>query len=39
MIVALFLLVRLEKRLTDFTDGINTMCYCVERMEVANKSC
>jgi hypothetical protein len=38
MVVALFLLVRLEKRLTDLTDAINKMCYCVERMEVTRKS-
>ena len=34
MVVAFYLLVRLEKRLTDLTDAINKMCYCVERMEV-----
>jgi len=37
MVVAFFLLVRLEKRLTELTNAINKMCYCVERMEVTNK--
>lgn len=37
VVVALFLLVRLEKRLTELTDVINKMCYCVERMEVTKK--
>lgn len=38
MVVALFLLVRLEKRLTELTNAINQMCYCVERMEVTKKT-
>ncbi|WP_094607699.1 hypothetical protein SPSIL_009390 [Sporomusa silvacetica DSM 10669] len=33
MVVAFYLLVRLEKRLTELTNAINQMCYCVERME------
>ena len=33
MVVAFFLLVRLEKRLTELTGAINKMCYYVERME------
>lgn len=37
MVVAFFLLVRLEKRLTELTSAINKMCYCVERMEVTKK--
>lgn len=37
MVVALFLLVRLEKRLAELTNAINQMCYCVERMEVMKK--
>ena len=34
MVVAFYLLVRLEKRLTELTSAINQMCHCVERMEV-----
>lgn len=34
MVVAFYLLVRLEKRLTELTSAINQMCSCVERMEV-----
>ena len=37
MVVAFYLLVRLEKRLTELTSAINQMCNCVERMEVMKK--
>lgn len=37
MVVAFYLLVRLEKRLTELTNAINQMCHCVERMEVMKK--
>lgn len=37
MAVAFYLLVRLEKRLTELTSAINQMCNCVERMEVTKK--
>ncbi len=37
MVVAFYLLVRLEKRLTELTNAINQMCSCVERMEVMKK--
>jgi len=37
MVVAFYLLVRLEKRLIELTSAINQMCNCVERMEVTKK--
>lgn len=37
MVVAFYLLVRLEKRLTELTGAINQMCNCVERMEVTKR--
>lgn len=37
MVVAFYLLVRLEKRLTELTSAISQMCNCVERMEVTKK--
>ena len=37
MVVAFYLLVRLEKRLTELTSAITEMCNGVERMEVTKK--
>lgn len=37
MVVAFFLLVRLERRRAKLTSTINKMCYCVERMEAMKK--
>ena len=37
MVVAFYLLVRLEKRLSELTSAINQMCNCVEGMEVTKK--
>ncbi|WP_373325366.1 YvrJ family protein [Sporomusa paucivorans] len=37
MVMAFYLLVRLEKRLTELTSVINQICSCVERVEVTRK--
>ncbi|SDE12340.1 YvrJ family protein [Sporomusa acidovorans] len=39
LVVAFYLMVRLEKRLTELISAINQMCSCVERMEVTKKGC